>query len=191
MENQTEIWKDIIGFEGLYKISNLGMVKSLSRKTTFLRGSLSINKSISECVLKPSKDGYGYLFVNLFKQGVVSPSKIHRLISMAFIPNPENKPQVNHINGIKTDNRIENLEWVTAKENTIHSFATGLQKVPKGKFNHKSRPISQFTKEGVWVRDWDYLTEVKEIGFHYGNIGLVCRGKAPFAHGFIWKYKLL
>jgi len=191
MENQIEIWKDIVGYNGLYQISNYGNVKSLVRKSIFVRGSIVINKIINERILKGCKDGYGYPFINLYKESKSKPFKIHRLVCIAFLPNPENKPQVNHKNGIKTDNRVENLEWATAKENSIHAVSTGLSKVAKGKFSKHSKPVSQFTKDGILVRDWDFLSEVKDFGYNFGNVGSVCRGKIPFAHGFIWKYKLL
>jgi len=82
--------------------------------------------------LKPSKDTYGYFQVVLCKNGIVKTHRIHRLVALAFIPNPENKPTVNHIDGIKINNFVENLEWNTVKENTQHGYDNGLQKAIKG-----------------------------------------------------------
>lgn len=115
-----EIWKDIIGYEGLYQISNLGRVKSLSKEYT-KSGSLSKKK---EKILNPhlnKKTNYNhYLLCN---NGTKLTHLLHRLVAIHFIENNENKPQVNHINGIRNDNRIENLEWCTVSENQQHKFS--------------------------------------------------------------------
>ena len=109
--NDTEEkFKPIIGYEGLYEVDNLGSIKNTKTNR----------------ILKPITNKIGYNVVNLRKNNKTINHKIHRLISIAFIPNLKNKPQVNHINGIKTDNRIENLEWATAKENSNHAQRTGL-----------------------------------------------------------------
>lgn len=105
-----EQFKPIKGYEGLYEVDNLGSIKNTKTNR----------------ILKPITNKIGYNVVNLRKNNKTINQKIHRLISIAFIPNLKNKPQVNHINGIKTDNRIENLEWATAKENSNHAQRTGL-----------------------------------------------------------------
>lgn len=125
-----EVWKPIQGFEGFYEISNLGKVKSLERLVHKSNGRHAIFKPN---LLKPTI-GAGYLRVVLSREGFKRTLSIHRLIAMAFIPNPGNKPEVNHKNGVKTDNRIENLEWCTISENISHAFKLGLLKpIMKGK----------------------------------------------------------
>lgn len=103
-----EEWKNIIGYEGLYEVSNKGNVRNVRR-----------NK-----LLKLSKDYYGYIRVSLSKNGIQTGLKVHRLVAQAFIPNPNNLPQVNHRNEDKTDNSVENLEWCTAKYNNNYGHRT-------------------------------------------------------------------
>ena len=165
----NEIYKDIHGFEGKYQISNFGNVKSLHYKNG--------NK---EKILKaiPHKDGY--LFVSLGHQNIRA---IHRLVAEAFIPNPDGLPQVNHINEDKTDNRVENLEWVTAKENMNHGTRT--ERASK----KESKPINQYDLHGNFIKAWDSGTQInKTLGYSNGNISNCCRGKQKTAYGFIWRY---
>lgn len=117
MENNVEIWKDIIGFEGIYQISNYGNVKSCKRYVNTEFGERVVNEKL----LKLGKNRGGYLIVRLYKYGIKKTFKPHRLVANAFIENPENKNQVNHKNHIKTDNSMNNLEWVSNLENTCHS----------------------------------------------------------------------
>ncbi len=124
-----EIWKDIVGFEGYYQVSNFGNVKSLERKCKALGNKLRTVPSKAKAV---TIDRYGYPKVSLDKDGHSYYFTIHRLVAQTFIPNPENKPQVNHIDGNKQNNCVENLEWCTAKENTDHSWKMGLQKIKHG-----------------------------------------------------------
>lgn len=118
-----EIWRDIKGYEGLYQVSNIGRVKSLERIITNTLGSYTR----AEKILVPLKTKKGYYQIHLHKNGVCKTSKIHRLVAEAFIPNPLNKSQVNHIDGNKINNNVENLEWATQEENMQHAYKTGLK----------------------------------------------------------------
>jgi hypothetical protein len=130
-----EIWKDIEEYEGLYQVSNLGKVKSLKRIVySNKRSSLLINEKL----LKQNIHKSGYYNVSLSKNNTKKNLMVHRLVCMSFLLNKKNKSQVNHKNGIKTDNRLENLEWVTASENRIHAYKIGLCK-PNGENHHLAK----------------------------------------------------
>ena len=120
-----EEWKDINGYEGLYQISNLGNVKSLPKKCDLQNG---YSRTTVEKILKFGINANGYRYVNLRKGKVAKNTRVHRLVAEHFISNLWNKKTVNHINGIKLDNREINLEWATSAENNIHARITGLNK---------------------------------------------------------------
>lgn len=119
------IYKDIIGYEGLYQISSVGYVKSLNR----IAKSRSSNHwyTKAERILKHEVTKFGYARVQLVKDGVITRHLVHRLVAIAFIPNSDNKLEVNHIDGNKLNNHVSNLEWVTPSENRIHAINTGLR----------------------------------------------------------------
>lgn len=149
-----EIWKDISGFEGLYQVSNFGRVKSFYKHKTHAPGS----------VIQGSINTKGYQCVNLYKKDNKASKRVHQLVAQAFIDNPENKPQVNHIDGVKTNNRVDNLEWCTNTENSHHAFRTGLIKPLKGESNGRAKLtekdviiIRALHQEGV---DYKILTKV-------------------------------
>lgn len=114
-----EIWLDLVGFEGIYKISNYGRIKRLQREWRSGRNG-SQRKSLSESIVKQRRLKSGYVKTTLCKDGVKKSYSVHILVAKTFIPNPENKPQVNHKDMNKENNMVENLEWNTAKENVAH-----------------------------------------------------------------------
>ena len=124
-----EVWKDIEGYEGKYQISNIGRVRSLisSKGTPY-----KIPK-----ILKIFLNDRGYSVLGLHKKGEFKQFRVHRLVAKAFIPNPENKQEVNHIDGNKQNNRADNLEWCTCSENIQHAFKTGLSKQGEERFEAK------------------------------------------------------
>ena len=135
MDNEMEIWKDIIEFEGFYQISNLGRVKNLSRNVESCYGT---KRTIKEKILSPSKDREGYYIVSLSKENKKKTKPIHRLVALSFLDNPMDKKTINHIDGIKTNNKLSNLEWNTHSENSYHSFKIGLRTL-KGQSHNRSK----------------------------------------------------
>lgn len=180
-----EVWKDVKGYEGLYQVSNLGQIKSLGRwvKHTGWRFE-------EEKILKPSKTNAGYLYVQLSKNSIGKKFKVHRLVAEAFIPNPDNLPTINHRNENKCDNRADNLEWMTVKDNS--NYGSRNKNLSKTLLNHptKSKPVIQYTIDGVFIKEWPSVSEVKRAyNFDNSTISDCCIGKFKQAYGYVWKFK--
>lgn len=174
-----EQWRDITGYEGLYQVSNYGRVRR-----QYQNGKVRI--------LKPIDGGRGYLRVTLSKNDTKNNCFIHRLVAQAFLDNPDNKPQVNHISGIKTDNSVENLEWCTCSENIHHAFDTGLNQVDIALIGKavSSKPVRCITTNTVYDSTMD---AERELGIDHSNITACCKGRAKSAGKLngtklIWEY---
>ena len=175
-----EIWRDIEGYEGLYQVSNLGRVKAL--KKTIIKRIYKYN--LKERIKKHMPSPVGYCMVSLTKNSEERKQTVHRLVACAFIPNPENKPQVNHINGTKSDNRVENLEWCTSQENNIHAVKTGL-KVYSEKSGKPKRKIKCLDTGEIFESINDAH---RKSGLHRKTLWLCCQGKQNKTGGLRWKY---
>ena len=170
---QSEIWKDIVNYEGLYKVSNFGRVKSL------LFG--------KERIIKQITNNKGYSFVNLYKNGTQKYMTVHRLVATAFIENTFNLPEINHKNENKTDNSVKNLEWCTTKYNS--NYGTRTKRSSIAKTNGKcSKKVEQYLN-GTKIAEFPSTNEVKRVlGFSNGYISRCCNGLYKQAYGYQWKY---
>jgi hypothetical protein len=189
MENKLtpyEEWKEVPGYNGYYQVSNFSRVKSIDR-TVERHGHLMNIKGI---IMTPTSSKQGYPSHRFSLNGKLRTENVHRLVAEAFIPNPENKKFVNHKNGLKHDNRIENLEWCTCSENCLHAVRTGLTVQKKMEHNHRARPVIQFDLSGNFINRYKCaLYAVKEHGFDSGSISKACSGKLHTAYGFIWRFE--
>ena len=168
-----EIWTDIKGYEGKYQVSNLGRVKSVERTR---KGRYNCIVQVPEKILKGKcdKDGYVEYALCTGKHKQMKFHRAHRLVAEAFIPNPDNLPQVNHINEIKNDNRVEILEWVTSQYNRVYSG---------------SKPVGMY-KNGKLVTTFLSITEVTYCGYDRLAVSKCCRGEKHFKthKGYEWRY---
>jgi len=151
----VEQWCDVPGYEGIYRVGSFGNVTRAARINHVGTASVSrvsvdsFKAQLKETLLKPILNERGYMWVGLHKNKIQKTHMIHKIVARAFIPNPDGKQFVNHINGIKTDNRAENLEWCTTSENMKHAFRTGLAKPTNRKISEETaRTIKhlQYTK---------------------------------------------
>lgn len=161
-------WKDIEGYEGLYQVSNLGRVHSLYRNI----------------ILKGSEDIWGYIKVTLYKDGSPSIKTVHRLVAQAFIPNPENKPEVNHIDEDKTNNNVSNLEWSTRKDNLNHG--TRNERISK---SNSIQILAINLKTGESKEYYSTKECARQLGLDKSNITHVLKGNRKQTGDYTFKYK--
>ena len=188
-----EVWRtaryDDVVYERLYKVSNLGRIMSLNYRRT---GRAEL--------LTPSDNGYGYLQVHLRKNGEYKTCFVHRLVAETFLPNPDNLPEVNHIDEDKTNNFVffnedgsvdkekSNLEWKNHRDNCNHG--TRNERAGKANTNGKlSKRVLQLSLDGELIREWPSTRECGRNGFTQSAVAACCRGEKPQYKGFLWMYK--
>lgn len=195
-----EVWKDIKGYEDSYQISNKGRFKSKTRTQIFKNGKIYKRKGRLHKLKVYSNNGY--IIVGLCKQNKRKNMTIHRLVAQAFIDNSLGKPCINHINGIKTDNRVENLEWVTYKENGIKAVEQGLIKTGKESPNYgnydlnkkKNKKVEMLSTKNEVLK---IFSSISSAARYLGNkeyatdIVKVCKNKRKTAYGYKWRYNEL
>ena len=164
-------------YEGLYKVSNLGRILSLNYRNTG-----------KPDLMTPIDNGTGYLKIQLWKNGKPKTCLVHRLVAQTFIPNPNNLTEVNHIDEDKTNNRVDNIEWKSPKENSNHG--TRNERIAKANTNGiRSKRVLQLSLDGELIREWDSASECGRNGFSQGNVSECCQGKRKTHKGFRFMYK--
>lgn len=172
-----ELWKDIEGYEGYYQISNKGRVMAMPR---VIKTKSGITRNCSGRELAKNKTDVGYYYVSLSKNRIRKNHRINRLVAIHFIPNPYNKPEVNHIDGNKANNNVENLEWVTGQENKYHAVYTGLRKPTYG-----MKPVRCITNGKIYPS----VSEAgRRLNVDDSTISKVCRGIVKQTKGFRFEY---
>lgn len=177
MIKEYEEWRDIDGYDGRYMVSNLGKIMSLNFNGTHKHKELLGRKTRG-----------GYRQVVLYTNGKRKAFYIHVLVAKTFIPNPNNLPEVNHKDGNKENNTVNNLEWVTSKENSLHAVKTGLRHVPKSGQHYRAVKTAQFDIDGNLIKIWNSMSDPNKIfGYSTQNIEKCCSGKIHSAYGYIWR----
>ena len=182
-----EEWKDIKNFEGYYQVSNLGRIRSLDRYV--IANKHGGKKLLKSRIMKTTKvkgrdgDNSHYLCVNLRKEGKNKVCMVHRLVAEAFIPNPDNLPVPNHIDGNKSNNIVTNLEWTTYSENNQHALDTNLR-------NPRGTVICQYDLNHNFIKEYKSVIEAsRENGYNYSSISHCLNGRQKTYKGYIWEYK--
>lgn len=176
---EQEIWRDIKGYEGKYQVSNLGNVRSLMYHNA--KGIKRIS------LLKPATDGKGYLRCALSKNNILTTFKVHRLVAQAFIPNPNNYPQINHIDGNKKNNKVDNLEWCTNSINQIHAYSTNLNQGVRG----RGTIVGVTYPNGDYVEFSSLKKAAMALGVHPVTIRIKILGIRPSNKLIGYKFSLI
>lgn len=185
-----ETWKDIPGYEGYYQASSEGRIKSIDRVVDHeLNGPTKYRGQL----LSTKISNTGYLMVGLTVKGKSKNLTVHRLVAYAFL-GADPKMTVNHKNGIRTDNRINNLEYLTIGENNTHSYRElgrkGAGTAKYGKLNSNHKEVDQFDRDGNLIQSWDSMADIeRQLGFRVKTISNCVTGRKKTAYGFVWKYR--
>ena len=181
-----ENWKDIKGYEGFYQVSDCGNVRSLERDVYYSNGAVH---HLKEKILVPNLDRGGYQNVGLYKNGEIKKMRVHRLVAEAFLPNPENEPQINHKDEVKINNSVENLEWCTASYNI--NFGTRNVRMIQNRRSYKlgDSPSAKAVFCVELNKTFDCAKRAgEELGIDSSAIGKACKGKLKTTGGFHWRY---
>lgn len=184
--NEVEEWRDVVGYEHLLQVSNFGRVKSKRRQAYFKDG--RPHRQIPGRILIAGLDRLGYPRLRLYSSVGKKSIRVHRMVAKAFIPNPEGKPQVNHINGIKHDNSVSNLEWVTNSENQLHAVSKGLR---RGRVGAESSlftgAVEVYDKAGTLVHVLSGNADMSLKGFDFRLVSACLHGKRKSHRGCTFK----
>lgn len=183
--NSSEVWVKLKGYEGYLEVSSEGRVRSVDR--IILRKDTMTPVFKQGRVLSIQKDRQGYCRIAVSWKGSTNCLKIHRLVAMMFIPNPENKPQVNHIDGDKSNNKVSNLEWVTNSENQLHAVENGLRIHLKGEESHAFKRKVDVYEKGVYIITLCGNDDMRNFGVDYRLVSACLLGKRKTHKGYTFK----
>lgn len=183
-----EEWGNIPGYEGFYKASTFGRIRSLSRTVRYSRWGVDNPKLLVGKICKQRKNKRGYMRVALYKNGLSKEFQVHQLIAKTHLPNTQKKPHINHLFAIKDDNRVHQIEWVTALENVKHALDLGLANYPMSRESLLSKCVYQYSNDGKLIKKWDAIIDARRCGFHDSHIIDCCNGRSNHHSGFIWSY---
>lgn len=188
MALEKEIWKDAIGYEGYYKVSNFGRVKSIKRTIVYKNGYI---RTVKARILKLTLHKKGYLQVGLSMHCINHIEKVHQLIANVFIPEVNGKNQINHKDGIKSNNYATNLERCNNSENQIHSYLVLKRKPVKHNpiKNEYAKPVLQYSKRGVLIARFNSIADAsRNTKIYTSGIADCCKNRYKTGGGFIWKF---
>ena len=172
MNYKSEIWKDIVGYEGLYKVSNYGRVKALERNRKY--------RTYPSIILKLRKDTHGYLQAFLYKNNVRKAYLVHRLVAQAFLKNGNIGQEINHIDEDKTNNKLTNLEWCNRNYNVNYGNRT----------LKTAKKINQYALNGKFIKQWNSLSDAsRNLRISVSGISACCRNINKTCGGYIWRYE--
>ena len=176
---QKEIWKELVESNGKYLVSNYGNVINAKPK-----------KSKEPYIIKPLIDRFGYTRVSIYFEGKYRQALVHRLVARMFIPNPNFYLEINHKDGNKQNNHVDNLEWCTRSQNVKHAFDMGLKVNKKGSEHAHAKKCYEYDMKGNFIKEWGSITEAANYyNDVISNVCAACSGKYKTFHGHIWSYK--
>ena len=182
----TEIWRDVVGYEGYYQVSNQGNVRTLPR-TIERRNNTDL--SLKGRICSQTLSDKGYYTVGLCMNNKVKRVYVHKLVAISFIDNPQNLREINHIDENPKNNKVENLEWCTHRYNMNHG--TIRERITKKLLNREdhSIPVCQYTLDGIFINEYPSMTEAaRQNDILESGVSGACCGKRKTYKGFIWKY---
>ena len=184
-----EVWKDVVGYEGFYQVSNMGNVRSVTRTVKCADGSV---RTWTGRPIKPDTKKNGYMQVMLRKPGIAKQRLVHRVVAEAFVPNHDGLPCVNHKDEKKKNNQADNLEWCDVLYNNLYGDGH-ISRANNGRessIRSCAKPVCQYTLDGEFVGEYFSAMEAGRVNsINQGGISECCNGKQKTAYGYVWRYK--
>lgn len=183
LKAKIEQWRPVIGYDGLYEVSNFGRLRSLSRDITNRWGKIT---HIEERILSQATTVYGYKQVNLCKEGKIKSLKVHRLVAEAFIPNPNTLPCINHKDEVKTNNNVSNLEWCTWEYNTM--YGTRVERCAQTQRENRGKSVDMYSLDGTFLKHYLCMNDTFQDGYNVSSVKSCCDGQSIATKGVTFRY---